>query len=146
MAAAKAAWKAMISEKSQERKNKTAGFEELHAKAHAAGEAAAAKCTPTPMVVSEHTNPLNDNSPVKQSWYVPSGVCGFAWVNVVPGNCAFANWLKANKLGRPGYGGGVNVWVSAYGQSMELKEAYADAYAKVLNEAGVKAYSQSRMD
>src|ERR1700760_2683553 len=46
------------------------------------GREAAAKCVPTPMVVAQHANPLDDNSAVKKAWVVPSGVCGFAWVTI----------------------------------------------------------------
>jgi hypothetical protein len=38
------------------------------------------------------------------------------------------------------------MWVFDYNQSMELKEAYAHAYAKVLRDAGFNAYANSRMD
>ena len=36
--------------------------------------------------------------------------------------------------------------VSQYGQSLEKKEAFANAYAEVLSDAGVRAYVDSRMD
>lgn len=118
----------------------------LYMKAHEAGRAAAAVKVPTPMVVSEHANPLNDASPVARQWVVAGGVCGFAWVKVRPGNSSFANWVKKNKYGRPDYPSGVAINVKDYGQSMELKEAYAYAFAKVLSEAGINAYADSRMD
>ena len=44
------------------------------------------------------------------------------------------------------YYGGVDIWVGEFNQSMERKEACAAAMARVLNEAGIKAYSMSRMD
>lgn len=116
-------------------------------RAEAAGHAAAMGSTPTPMVVSEHENMFNDASPVKKAYYVPDGVCGFAWVNVRPGTSRLAKYLKETGKGRTdSYEGGVKVWVSAYGQSMTRKEAYAHAYAAVLSEAGFKAYAGSRMD
>jgi hypothetical protein len=99
------------------------------------------------MVVSEHANPLNDASAVKQSWYVSEGACGFAWVNVSPGNSSFAKWLVKNKLASKAYHGGVDIWISAHGQSIERKEAHAREMARVLKEKlGIKAYAGSRLD
>lgn len=118
----------------------------LFAKADAAGKAAAVASVPVPMLVSERTNPLNDSSPVKNAWLVSEGACGFAWVTVRPGNCSFANWLKKNAKARPAYYGGTEYWISDYGQSIERKEAYASAFAKVVSDAGIKAYSGSRLD
>lgn len=121
-------------------------YKELCVKADTAGRAAAAKKVPTPMVV---VGPVGlDNKPQAgcQSYYVPSGVCGFAWVTVRPGNSPCANYLKKLGWAKPAYGGGVQVWVSQYNQSMELKEAYAEAFAAVLRENGVNAYAGSRMD
>lgn len=112
-------------------------WSELHEKADKAGKEAANACTPTPMIVSGEG----------REYYVPSGVCGFAWISIRPANCAFANWLRKNNIGRTNsYEGGLQIWVSDYGQSMELKEAYARGYAKVIKEAGIRAYSGSRMD
>jgi len=94
----------------------------------------------------------NDSSPVVQQWTIPQGVCGFAWVNIKPGNHPFANWLKRNNHARKDeYYGGVTVWVSQYGQSMELKERYAHGFAEVIrdhfaSDPKFRAYSQSRMD
>ena len=126
---------------------KYAKFEVAYDKAAAAGKAAGEARKPRAMIVSSHANPLDDNSAVEKAWYVADGVCGFAWVNVSPGNCSFAKWLVKNKLARKAYGGGVDIWVSAFGQSMERKEACAAAMADVLrNELGIKAYANSRMD
>lgn len=126
--------------------NKSAQWEELWAKADAAGKEAAEKCVPTPMVVTQHANPLDDGSPVTKAWHVPQGVCGFAWVNINPGNCSFALWAKKELGAHKSYRRGVDIWVSAYGQSMELKEAYARGVAKTLQAAGIRAYASSRMD
>jgi hypothetical protein len=121
-------------------------FSRLYQTAAAAGAAAVEQTTVIPMVVTQHANPLDDASRPVKSWYVADGVCGFAWVTVFPGNSPFANWLKKNGLGSKAYGGGVQIWVSQYNQSMQKKEAYASAFAKVLQDAGLKAYSGSRMD
>jgi Fe-S oxidoreductase len=82
-----------------------------------------------------------------QTWIVEDGVCGFAWINVKPAYSAVAKALVAAGLARKdGYEGGVTVWVSDYNQSITRKEAYARAFAKVLQDAGIRAYASSRMD
>ena len=84
---------------------------------------------------------------VKQYAPVMDGMCGFAWVNVKPGNSRFAKWLRDNGLARKdGYYGGVTVWVSQFGQSSTRKIAYAGAFAAVLREAGYNACARGRLD
>jgi hypothetical protein len=111
-----------------------------------AGEAAADAARPTPMVVSEAG--LDDRPvPGGKSWYVPEGVCGFAWVNVKPGTSRFAKMLvRTGEARRDSYYGGVTKWVGGYGQSYDRKCAYARAMAKVLSDAGVTAYAMDRLD
>lgn len=138
-----------IAAESAKRRERYEGFAALYAKAHEAGERAAEACTPTPMVVGTPTTLLgSDIDHSKPTYYVADGVCGFAWVVVRPANSSFANWLKKTAKVRGGrsYGGGCSIWISAYGQSMQKKQAYAGAFAKVLCEAGIKAYADSRMD
>ena len=127
-------WLAMIEAQKQEKQEKLDNFKRIWDKAVQAGREALNRCTPTPMVVQQHASPLDDNSPVVQQWSAPGGVCGFAWVNVSPGNCSFANWLKKNKLAGKAYYGGVDIWVREGGQSYERKMEFARAMAKVLNE------------
>ncbi len=122
-------------------------FQFIYDKAVTAGKRAGDAAVPSPMVVSQHENAFDDNSPVKDAWLVSGGVCGFAWVNIKPGTSAFAKWLKKNDYARPDtYYGGVTIWVSDYNQSMTRKEAHAAAMAKVFTDEGFKAYSASRMD
>lgn len=76
------------------------------------------------------------------------GYCGFAWVKV--------NEKASTKLGRAlkavgfrkEYGGGLSLWNpgGSFTQSMDIKEAGAEAYAEVLRQYGVKAYACSRAD
>lgn len=125
----------------------TVEFAALFAAAAAAGTAAAAAVTPVPMHVVERANPLDDTSAiVKRYAPVEGGVCGFAWVVIRPGNSPAANYAKKFLGARKDYYGGVSINVSAYGQSMTRKESYAAAFARVLAAAGIKAYSNSRMD
>lgn len=116
-------------------------------KAYEEGMKAGQAHRPIPMVVQQHSNMLDDNSPVKESWFVEGGVCGFAWVVVKPGTSSFARWAKREKDAKRAYYGGIQVlWVSEFGQSYERKVAFARKFAEVLREGGVKAYSESRLD
>lgn len=137
----------------------TTDYRQLLADAHAAGLAAMEATRPTPMVVYEADGLSDEPKPGGQAWYVPEGPCGFAWVTIRPATTPFARWLKANRFdvdrwvneaegGRwsKAYGGGYQFWVWVGGQSVELKAAYARAYAETLREAGVEAYSASRLD
>lgn len=113
-----------------------------------------------PMVVQQHENMMDDNSPVAEQWVVPGGPCGFASIRV---KCVdapsrkFVNQLK--KAGVAGdrnshcdwsksdyYGGYMKSFSGIGGQSMIYKETYAHAYARVLDEAGIDTWVWSRMD
>lgn len=121
-------------------------FRGLYQAADEAGQEAVRKLTVVPMVV---TGPVGlDNEPLEgcKSWYVEDGACGFAWITVRPGNSPFANWLKKNGLGSKAYYGGVQIWVSQFNQSIQKKEAYAEAFAAKLSEYGITASAGSRLD
>lgn len=119
----------------------------LFDKAHAAGMDAGEKARPRPMVVVQREHPFDDSSPIiKRYPPVMDGLCGFAWVNVRPGNSSFANWLRKSGRGHKGYHGGWEYWVGAFNQSYERKMAYAHAFAEILREAGIKAYAGGRLD
>jgi hypothetical protein len=121
---------------------------ELFARARAAGLEAAAEVVPIPMIVVERANPLDDASPIMRK-YAPimDGVCGFAWIKIRPARGPFVSYLKSRGMGKAdSYEGGYMLWVSEFNQSLARKEAYAGAFAMVLNAAGLNAYSMSRMD
>jgi hypothetical protein len=132
----------------------------LFAAAVHAGEEAVKECVPTPMVVVERANPLDDSSAiVKQYEPVLDGVCGFASILIRPGNHSFVNFLKKmteNDMrnfglwGGKHYHGGYSLSVMGYNQSYEKKSAYARAFAKVLTDAiqdeKFMAYAESRLD
>lgn len=144
---AQEAWRTMISDKAAEREDREAKFAELALRADEAGRRAAAECIPEPMVVVQRANPFDDSSPiVKQYAPVMDGVCGFAWVTIRPGNCSFAHYAKKHLGARKAYYGGVDIWISEYGQSYERKYAYARAFAEVIAEAGINAYAGGRLD
>lgn len=106
---------------------------------------------PVPMIVQQHSNVLDDNSEVEKQWYVPSGICGFAWV-VIPykgEGIKFINALKKKGINgkiSKSYYGGYHYWVSTMTQSMEKKEAFAREFSRVLQENGIDCYPTSRMD
>jgi hypothetical protein len=127
-------------------------------RAREAGVAAMQKITPKPMVVQQHANPMDDSSEVTDQWFVPQGVCGFAWVVV---KCKGPGVKFINALKREGLAGGENSHKefsrSSYhkgfyhhihegGQSYELKVAYANAFAGVLKDHGIECYAGSRLD
>lgn len=121
-------------------------FALLTATAHQKGMEALYECKPVPMNVVR-VDPLT-GKPIAgtQVYHVADGVCGFAWVHLSKGNTSFARWAKKNNIARTSYYGGMDIWVSEGSQSMQKKEAYANAYAKVLQDAGIECYPDSRMD
>ena len=117
----------------------TAQFQFIFDSARAAGLKAVENAYVRPMVVT--------NEASGESWYVADGVCGFAWINVKPGTSKFARWLKKAGLARSDdYYGGVIISVRDFNQSMQKKETYAYAFAKVLEENGITATAISRID
>ena len=124
-------------------------YKKILAYAHNAGMAAGSAKVATPMTLVE--SDLFDN-PIGKTYYVPEGPCGFAWVVTHEhGNGKFVKYLKSisdgMSVGSKYYYGGYYVkWVGEFGQSIEKKEAYADAYAAILKDYGIKAYSGSRLD
>ena len=126
-----------IAAEKAERQQRYASFAALWDKAHAAGMEAGNAAQPQTMVVTDG----------RQEWRVPEGPCGFASVVVYPGNCSFALWAKKNRNATKAYRGGMTVrWVSEFNQSYTRKDAYAQAFAAVLNDAGIKAYGERRLD
>lgn len=123
--------------------------DQLLCDAIAAGKNAAEACVPIPMIPVQRANPFDDSSPIVKVYEpVLGGVCGFAWIVLRPANSKFANYCKNSYAlqTHKNYGGGLAIWIGDYGQSMTMKEAYASAFAKVLRDAGINAYAQSRMD
>lgn len=115
-------------------------FAEWWREAHAAGVAAGNAVTPTPMIVRDTVRGITYEP-------IADGVCGFAWVVLHPATSSFARWAAKVHQCRKEYGGGLClVRVHQFNQSMTRKEAYAQAFAKVLQSHGLQAYSHSRMD
>jgi hypothetical protein len=123
-------------------------FKSLYDAAMAAGAQAAAAANVRPMTVRAEDIQVN-GVPIGapgQVWHEPEGVCGFAWVVVKPGTSPFARWLKAQGHASKHYAGGVSIWIGDYNQSMQRKEAHAEAMVKVFAAADIQCYADSRMD
>jgi hypothetical protein len=77
-------------------------------------------------------------------WYP----CGFAWVAIKPARGPVVKALKEADAGYVSSEGGYHVYNPSRNptQWMDAKIAGADAFAKVLREAGIKAYTESRID
>lgn len=125
----------------------------IYREALKAGEDAAAAKVPQPMLVGTPTEPLfgTEIDPTKPVYFVRGGVCGFAWVVVKPATGGFVRYLKEKGIGYKNYYGGWAVPANPrvapdLQQSMEIKEAFARAFAKVLKDYGITAYAESRMD
>lgn len=117
--------------------------------AHEAGMAAGNASTPVPMIVGDAVNILSDQIDYSRpTYFVEGGVCGFAWVSI-KGNTSFGRWAAQNAnsgFRKDSYAGGLRRSCHEFGQSMQRKEAYAMAFAKVLRDNGIDAHMGSRMD
>ena len=121
--------------------------EKLLERAHLMGMDAGRASTPTPMIVGSPSTPFgSDIDYSKKTYFVEGGACGFAGVVIKPARGKFVSYLKSIGIGNKHYYGGYYVSVREFGQSLARKEAYAEAYAKVLGEEGMRCYVDSRMD
>ena len=121
--------------------------EKLLERAHLMGMDAGRSVGVSPMVVGSPSTPFgSDIDYSKPTYFVEGGVCGFAGVVIKPARGKFVSYLKSIGIGNKHYYGGYYVSVREFGQSMSRKEAYADAFAKVLTEEGTRCYVDSRMD
>jgi hypothetical protein len=118
----------------------------IYKEAHEAGVEAVKTVKLPQFVVGQPTTPLGNDIDYTKPTYILNGLCGFAWVSIFPARGSFVTYLKSKGLGGKAYGGGYQIWVSDYGQSVDLKSAYASAFANVLQKYGIKAYGESRLD
>lgn len=122
-------------------------FQALIEQAFAAGRKAGLECRPHPMIVAHAKSLVGGEIDYSQPvHYVDDGACGFGWVKIRPATSAFAKFLKSKGIARPAYNGGIDIWISEFGQSVERKYEMARGIAAVLREAGYGAYPDSRMD
>ena len=125
-----------IAAEKAERVNRYAKYQEIIDKAYKAGIEAGKNARPIPMYVIDQGIPIDR---------IDDGACGFAWI-AFPGNTSFGKWAKKQGLARSHYPSGLCIWDSEFGQSVDRKDAFAGAYAKVLKDNGIDAYSGSRLD
>jgi hypothetical protein len=98
-----------------------------------------------------HTQALESARQAAQDYIEKHGepyYCGFAWVKIrVKGSTKMGKALKTMGFDLA-WNGGLDLWnPSGHGtQSMDVKEAGAYAYAKVMQEHGIACYAQSRAD
>lgn len=74
--------------------------------------------------------------------------CGFSWVYFPSSRTQFVYWCKKNDLGSKHWDKGWHIWNPTGNgtQSMDIKEAGAHAFAKVLNGYGIECRAESRPD
>lgn len=98
---------------------------------------AANACKPTPMIVAQHANVLDDRSPIKKTWIVSGGICGIVIIKL-PLNHPFSRYLVASKRAYKSEQGGVVVrrcttnTRSPLEQSYERQCAATNAFADTL--------------
>jgi hypothetical protein len=133
-----------------ERLARYAGFKALMVEAREAALAAGQAVEIAKSIVGTAIGLSDEIDFTKPVYLDTAGVCGFAWVDVRPATCSFARWLVKNGLASKAYSGGVRIRISEFGQSLERKEAAAQAMAGVLTAspllAGVRIHAGSRMD
>ena len=119
----------------------------LFESAHEAGLKAGREVGVTPMVVGSPTELFgNEIDWNKSTYHVSDGVCGFAGVIIKPARGKFVSLLKKMGRGWKHYYGGFYMTCREFNQSLTRKEAYCEAFARVLGESGLRAYVDSRMD
>lgn len=123
-------------------------FDDIWKEAISIGDKAGSSITPTPMLVQQHSNMIDDTSQVVKEYCVPDGVCGFAGIVFDPARQPFVKWLVREypNITHKHYKKGRELFMRGFGQSMQRKEAAANAMAKFFNENGINCYSWSRMD
>jgi len=116
----------------------TNDFQTLYSAAYAAGRNAALR--------AEAAGNIQMIRIAGSPQYAPFPICGFAWVNVKPGTSAFAKWLIKENHAHKAYRGGVDIWISDYNQSYDLKFAHAAGMATYLSENGITCCPDGRLD
>ena len=92
---------------------------------------------------------VTDSQCPDKPFFVSSGICGFAWVVVKGARGLLRSELIANGF-TPGYSGGLSLWISAHGQSYDMKSAHAREFADSLRESfndwGPEYFDVSKID
>jgi hypothetical protein len=100
-------------------------------------------------IVAEATQAAYDAAVKYQTLHGDQAACGFAWVNIhgIKGNTKLGKLLKAAGVDQ-NYTRAFSIWnPSGLGtQCVNVKDAGAEAAAKVFNSYGFTAYAGSRLD
>ncbi len=121
--------------------------EAIYNKAHEEGMKAAYEVEKKLSTYSIHSVDIYGNSIPNTPVFQMRGLCGFAGVNIKPATSKFAKFLVSKGIAKKdSYAGGVTMHVHFFNQVMEMKESFADAFAKVLSEEGIRCYAYSRLD
>ena len=122
-------------------------LEAIYNKAHEAGMKASYEVEKKLSTYTIHSVDLCGNSIPNNPVFQMRGLCGFAGVNIKPATSKFAKLLVSKGIAKKdSYAGGVTMRVNYFGQVMEMKEAFANAFADVLYEEGIRCYAYSRLD
>lgn len=140
----------MIKEKEEAKAIRFEHFTSVLGEAIEAGNAAGNSLVPIPMVVEQHEHNFDDASEITKEWYVADGICGFAWIDIVPANHPFANFVKKyhdKELSiTKGTHRGISIHVHEFGQSYQRKTSYAAAFAAVLRLYDIPANAGGMVD
>ena len=132
---ARAAWRAMISEKSAAREFDRELLHSLvtDSVTNATSEGVkAATLAPVEPIGWVTGSPCPGQ---REVFYVHSGICGFAWVNI-KGARGLMRQAFLDAGFSPAYSGtGLTLWVREFGQSYDRKCAFADAFVDSLRES-----------
>jgi len=120
--------------------------ENILREAENAGRLAYEACTPHPVIFGQAVG-LTGNAMVPGTEELcTEGACGFAWVSLSKGQTRLVNKLKKLGIGSRSVYGSWYIWAPGMSQSIDRKEAWAEAFTDVLRKHGIKAYAQSRLD
>ena len=120
---------------------------EIYDRAHTAGCKAFAECVPTPVKFGQAKGLTGSEMVPGTESIEPEGLCGWAGIVVKPARGPFITFCKANGHGsKHVYPGWILPCRGEFdSQSIERKEAYADAFIAVLQDNGIRAYKTSRL-
>ncbi len=152
-AEARQRWNEVVSAQTEERQKRYKVYETAFKKAFQEASNTGENHVPTPMVVTERINPLDNESPLKNVYEpISDGVCGFAWIVIYPGTSSLAKYAKKYQGFAPHYYGGVALNVRKYGQSYERKTMFAHTFVETLTKElgeyakGVRIGTGGRLD
>lgn len=103
-------------------------------------------------VIEIHEEAIREAKLAEQAFYEKHGepfYCGFAWVKfLMDGRKPITKQMVKAGIIEKAWDRGYIIWNPAGNntQSMDIKEAGAEAYAKVFRKYGFLAYAQSRAD